>query len=338
MARSILIEGEGDYMAAHAHFAIGQSLCLLGNPEQAGEAHEHLSLASELLAAYGDLELTIQAADWSAWAAYLRNDPAAAEMGESALSRYRELRSPDPDIVVRMLDHLGAYLRQASDYERSLSCYEEALQLLHESGPVLDLSRLARIYHGMALCFWELGRTREATERAEIAVSMYRAECDRRPPEQQIPLARAENDLGVMLMRQGQYARAEDFVMAAMMRFDRAGVLRIKCGLVSSLAELDQLQGRLDKAVEVAQALVGLGEQHGLIALLPDLDRRLGRIHADRGDRRGVDAAFRRAIELLGNAGLEQGLHECHAAYDESLAKCIDRASGSNRSGTGSDS
>jgi tetratricopeptide (TPR) repeat protein len=323
-------------MAAHAHFVIGQSLCQLGNPEQATQALEHLSLASELLAAYGDLELTIQAADWSAWAAYLRNDPGASEMGQSALSRYRELGSPDPEIIVRMLDHLAAYLRQASDYERSLTTYEEALQILHESGPVLDLSRLARIYHGMSLCFAELGRVREAIERGEIAVAMYRAECDRRPPETQIPLARAENDLAVTLMRQGQYSRAEEYVKAAMMRFDRAGVLRLKGYLVSTLAELDQLQGRLDEAVEGAQAAIEIGEQCGEPMLLSKVHQRLGRIHADRGDRRGVDAAFRRAIELLGNAGLEQGLHECQAAYDESLAKCTDRASGENRSGAGS--
>src|SRR5207253_2786272 len=47
MARSILSEGDGDYMAAHAHYAIGQSLCLLGNPDQAGEALEHLALAAD---------------------------------------------------------------------------------------------------------------------------------------------------------------------------------------------------------------------------------------------------------------------------------------------------
>jgi len=74
-------------------------------------------------------------------------DPRAVSAAEDALRRYRSLESRRVEIEARMLEHLATCLARQEDFTRARACYEEALQV---AGPVLDLARLARIYHGWA--------------------------------------------------------------------------------------------------------------------------------------------------------------------------------------------
>ena len=212
-----------------------------------------------------------------------------------------------------MLEHLGTYLLKQRAYDRAQPYYEEAL---HVAGAVRDLSRLGRIYHGLSRCHWRLGDLRRATDLAYKAVALYQVENELRPVSARVALPRVENDLAMLLMRQGMLDRAEELVVAALERMQRAGVDRLRSQIMLTLGEVRQRQGRLEDALEITQQALEVARRHDEQMAVADGHQQLGEIHALLGRPELFDRHFGEALAILRDAGLRERENECLATYE----------------------
>jgi tetratricopeptide (TPR) repeat protein len=296
-------------LRAYGHFFLGQALNRLFRPD---EAIDHLIRARGFFEALDEPWLAAECLEWEAGARYLMEDPGALAMVEEALRRYRELEPRAAEVEARMLEHLGTFLVRHQDYVRARDRYEEALRV---AGSRLDISRLARIYHGLGACHGSLGDVQRAIGLMSRAVTLYRVENDIRPQAARIDLPRAEGDLGSLYLSQGDLARAEELLQAALDHLAESGVERLRSRGLLSLAALRQVQGRLDEALELIREAAGLAERFGERIALAMAHQQMGEVHAARGAHDLVDESFGRALALLEQDGLEGQRSQCLAAY-----------------------
>jgi tetratricopeptide (TPR) repeat protein len=298
-------------LRAYGHFFLGQALNRLFRPE---EAIDHLIRARALFEVLDEPWLAAECLEWEAGARYLKEDPGALAMAEEALRRYRELEPRAAEVESRMLEHLGTILVRHQDYVQARDRYEEALQV---AGRRLDISRLARIYHGLGSCHASLGDVQRAIELTSRAVTLYRVENDIRPQGARVDLPRAEGDLGVWHLSQGDLGRAEDLLRAALDHLAESGVERLRSRGLLSFAALRQAQGRLDEAIELIEQAAALAERFDEQIALAMVHQQLGEVHAARGAHDLVDQCFQRALEILEQDGLAERHAQCLAAYAE---------------------
>jgi tetratricopeptide (TPR) repeat protein len=308
LAGSLLLERSRG-LWAYGHLYLGQALNRLFRPE---EAIDHLRKARELFEALDEPWLAAECLEWEAGACYLKEDPAALGMAQDALRRYRELEPRAPEVESRMLEHIGTILVRHQSYIPARSCYEEALQV---AGRRLDISRLARIYHGLGTCYVKLGDHQRAIELMSRAVTLYRVENDIRPQAARVDLPRAEGDLGACHLSQGELARAEDLFRAALEHLAETGVERLRSRGLLSMAALRQAQGRLDEALELIEQAIALARRFDEQIALATAYEQMGEVQAERAEHRLSDMSFVRALAILERAGLEERRVQCLAAH-----------------------
>jgi tetratricopeptide (TPR) repeat protein len=314
LAGQLLATGETGQLAAVGHLYLGRGLAHLA---RAREALKHLRRARRLFIAEEDPWSAAEAREWEAAALYLQSDPRAVAVGEEALRQYRALEPHRADIEARMLEHVATFLVRQQDFLRAQRYYLEALQV---AGPLLDLARLGRIYHGLSRCHVSLGDVRRAIELATRAVALYEVENDLRPVPARIDLPRVENDLGMMLVRDGQLGRAEELFQSALGHLnDAGGVERLTSYVLLSLAEVRQAQDRLDDAQELIERAMERAQGPGERIVLADAYRQLGELHAERDEHDLADRSFDAALAILTEAGMVERKAECLAAYHRVL-------------------
>jgi tetratricopeptide (TPR) repeat protein len=317
LAAQLLAQATSVYLTAFAHLYLGRALGHLGRP---AEALPHLGEARRLFVSEADPWSAAETREWEAVALYLQEDPTAVSVGEEALERYRALDPRRPEVEARMVEHLATFLVQRTDYARAEQCYQQALLI---AGPVLDLSRLGRVYHGLGRCCYSLGDARRAIDLVSRAVALYAIENDLRPAPARTDLPRVENDLGVMLMEAGQLERAEELFESANRHLLEAGAERLRSYALVSLAEARQARGRVDEAMELIAQALELAERLGEVAAIADASSLLGQIHELRYEHGLADERFQRALAILDEAGMPGRRDHCLAAYQRVLdARC----------------
>ena len=313
LAGHLLEQDTSTYLIAFAHMYLGRALVHLGRPD---EALTHAQQARRLFEAEDDPWSAAEAREWEATALFLKQDARAVAVGEDALGRYRALEPRRPEVEARMVEHLATFLLQRSDYVRAEHCYQQALQV---GGPVLDLARLGRIYHGLGHCYHCLGDARRGIELLSRAVALYAVENDLRPAPARIELPRVENDLGWMLLRAGQPERADELFQSALRRLQEAGAERLQSHVLLSLAEARQGRGELDDATELIERALELSERLDERKAMASAHRQLGEIHEVRQEHHLADERFREALAILDAAGMTGARAECQTAYQRLL-------------------
>ncbi len=298
---------------ANLRHYIGQALVRSMRPDQ---GLEHLRRAQVLLEQEPDPWLAVECADWEASALYLKEDPRALSVAERALELCRATEPRLPGTEARILEHIASIHVKNHTYDRAITFYEEALQA---AGTRRDLPRLGRTYHGLSMAYQERGDLSKAIEFTHKALALYALEHD------MALQANGENELGLLLMRQGQMERAEEAFRAALAHLEEAGTERTKSHVLLSLGELKLRVGRYDdgiqtvtKAIELAKRLderLAQATGHGL----------LGELYERIEKPALADKEFSIAIRLLGVEGLKDRLAETHASYAELLDGRADR-------------
>jgi tetratricopeptide (TPR) repeat protein len=286
----------------------------LGRAVLEAEPVEGLSimrLARGQLARVGEHLMAAEARDWESGALYLLQDPAAFDVGHDALVRYRSLPGRDPSVEARMLEHIGSYLLQREEVQEALAFYRRAIDV---AGAVPDFARLANLHHGLASGYSRVGETRQALDYFERAVNLARVHHDMHGTFA-FNLARLENDYGELLVRVGQWDRADDMVRSALDHFAAAGVEAGLTHALLTMGDLKHRQGELAEAERWTGEAIDVAERLGETKSLARGYEQLGDLRASQGDFDRCDACFTRALEILGDAGLPEQRAEALRRY-----------------------
>ena len=312
--REILDWARSSELIASAHRAVGEALCHLDRPQ---EALGHLLQARELFEAMdGDHGQAAETMELEALALQIAEDPQALTIAREALRRCRSVKERLPEVESRILQRLGTILAARREFRAALAHYQKALEV---AGGVRDLVRLARLYHGLAICHTGDGDVRLAVELLFKAHTLYEAEERLALASTGSDLARVENDIGDLLMRQGDLSRAEGLLMSSLSRYEQAGLERRLSPMLLTLAELRQRQGRLGESVQIIRRAIDLAHRLEETQALAVGYRHLGEVQVAMSEREAAAASFDRALAILRSAGLDRRYADCVAARDRAL-------------------
>ena len=310
--RVIALGGSDELVAYCRHYA-GLALYQLARPTQ---ALPHLREARARFDALGNSWWAAESIDWEAMVLLMVEDPAALRVGRKALRRYRALEPRSPETEARMLEHLGTICLGRRDFEAGRAWYAAALEV--DRG-VRELTRMARIYHGLGMCHHGLG-DRRAAELLLRAITLYEAEQRITPSPARMGLPTVEADLGLVAMTQGDHERAEELLRAALDHYAEAGIERLRSHALLTLGELRQRQERIDEALDFVVQAIDCASSHGEMLTVAVGYRQLAELYASRGDHHLADSAFQRALGMLQEAGMDERVCEVMRAYERVLA------------------
>jgi tetratricopeptide (TPR) repeat protein len=283
------------------------------------ESLAHLRRARRQLARLGEPGLAAQARDWEGAALYLLQHEDAVPVGRDALARYRTLADRDASVEARMLEHIGTYLLHREQVSEALGSYREAIDVA--GGSVLNLARLANIYHGLASGYLRIGSFREALDYFERAVAFSRSAHEVRGVVT-ANLARLENDYGDLLIRHGRWERAEEMIRAALDHFAATGVEAGRAYALLSMGDLLHRQGRREEAFRWTGDAADLAERQCETVSLALAYQQLGELWAAEGDEDRFEASFSRAFEILERARMPERRAEALARYRTTRELC----------------
>jgi tetratricopeptide (TPR) repeat protein len=239
----------------------------------------------------GDMLMTAECLGSEASAAYMMQDPGALALAEGALATCRSL-NPVPRLTEsRMLGVLGGVHAANHQWEAAIRAYEQSIA----AGDVVqDLRRLSMLYSGLSQAYQEIDNTSQATHYAQRAMTIHETLNDR------IALARTENNLGMMLLREGDVAKSRSHLERSLRLFKEAGAdVGAKAAVLLSLCELELAELHVDEAARFATEALELASRLSAVATIADAHAWLGRIAADRGDEGAADAEFAAAFDVL---------------------------------------
>jgi tetratricopeptide (TPR) repeat protein len=292
---------------AQLKLLLGQAL---GKVHQPTEALPHLRRARTLFEQLGDRWGYVDALDWEAGCLYLLEDPQALPAAEEALRLCNELDPLHAPLKARILGHIGNMHVLRKEWGKAIRCFDSAIEL---GGSLQDLGRLARMYTGLSVAYQETGNLAKAAACAQRAISLHAVDRDR------WQIGMAENNLGLVLLKQGDYAAAEQHLNSSLQIYTEANQERGRSHVLLSLGELYLGRGELERAESFFDQAVALAErlrEHLTLALAHQF---LGKLAAQRADDEAADTEFWLALELLTGERAAERLVECHAVYAQVL-------------------
>ena len=171
------------------------------------------------------------------------------------------------------------------------------------------------MYSGLSSAYRETGHVEAAVKYAGRSIALLEVLRDR------VSLARAENNLGLILLAQGDGAGAHEHLDRSLELADATIPEAGRSRVLMSLCELSLLQGNLQSARQFADQALEMAERLKEAANVAEAHIWLGRIAAEVGDDELCDTEFEIAFRGLKDQGVEERLLRCHGVYAEILEK-----------------
>ena len=285
------------------------ALIELGRPD---DALPELERARATFAAAGDRWMEVECQEWEATALARKEDPAALQVAQEALERCRDLQPRPHALETRILARLAGLYVLRQEWAKVVELSEH---MVEAAGSIYDLRRMADMYSQLSAAYSEMGDLARATTSAQKALVLHDLLRD------QLALARAENNLGVALMRLGKLSAAELHLERSLELCEQIGIERGRSHVLLSLGELYLVKGDHGKAVEWVDAAKALTRDLGEQVTLAAAHQLGGAIAAAAGDPDLADREFTAALDLLRTLDQPTRLAGCHAAYAEVLEK-----------------
>ncbi len=330
----LIAVGDNLGAAAVGETALGQSL----DPDTTARIKFHMAMAYLRLAqpivarrfasaarAYfdqtGDVVMTAECLGSEATAAYLMEDSAAVGLAEAALAICRSISPVPRPTESRLLMVLGNVHSMNQDWQAAIETYEQAISA---ADVVHDLRRMSVLYSGLSTAYQELGQYDQAGRFAQRALNIHQTLND------QLSLARSENNLGVLLVRAGDLTTARPHIERSLHLFEVAGVEVGKAHIILSLAELALAKHDLVEAERLGHDALVLALRLSEFSAAAEAHYWLAKVAEARGDDQAIDAEFAAAFEALGREPGRGRAARYHAMYAEILEARGDLA-GANR-------
>jgi len=290
-------------------FYLGQAYCRLVRPS---EALPHLRAARESFARLRDDWMLVETMDWEASALGLLEDPSAIDVEYEALRQCRELVPKPPQTEARILGHIAGMHVVSESWAQAVRYYEASLKAAEE---VRDILQLAKMHHGLGTAYQRMLKPAVARQHFDLALSLYGMESDL------AAVYRVHNDLGFLLLQQGQFEAAGDHLNRALAGCDEVALDRRGRGFI--LVNLGELACRTGRPLEARKYLteaLRAAEVTGEQLVAADGHSMLGVLEEQAGMRRAADQHFDLALRTLRELGMADRLRECHMRYAELLS------------------
>jgi tetratricopeptide (TPR) repeat protein len=303
-----LLEGEHTLVGeAWLRLRRGSALLHLGRPE---DALPELRTAQGIFEEAGDRWMVVECQEREATALAHKEDPAALQVAEQALERCRELQPRPHALETRILSRLASLYVSRHEWSKAVELSE---RMVEAAGSIYDLRRMADMYNDLSVAYSEMGDPARATTYSQKALVLHDLLRD------QLALARAENNLGLALMRLGKLNAAQLHMERSLALCRQIGIERGQGHVLLSLAELHMVKGEHQPAAERIEAAKNLTRGLGEHATLAQAHQLGGRVAAAAGDPDLADREFGAALDILSRLDQPARLAGCHAAYAEVL-------------------
>lgn len=314
LGHSLLDRSSSAFSLGRIRYYLAQAYLGSGQPERAevllADARSHFE-------AVGDRVMLAECIGAQAALANMRQSKDALALAEEALAVCRKLKMVPAPTEARLQGILASVHVASRDWDRAIPAYEEAIKV---GGSVFDLRRVARMYGGLGAAYHEMGEVETATRYAMRSVSLLEVLRDR------VALARAENNLALVLMARGDLTGARRHLDRSLELCDEADLEFGRSHVLLSLCELSMQEGKVEQAHKLAQQALGLAARLEEGASIAEAHVWLGRIADRRGDVEAVDREFEDAIRGFEALGLHERLLQCHGVYAEILERRGDLA------------
>ncbi len=285
-------------------FYLGQAYCRLVQPR---EALVYLPLAREQFERQGDELLAVDALDWEASARGLLEDPESIALTNQALERCRKLDPRPRQMEARILGHLANMFVVAQSWTMAISHYEAAVEA---ASAVKDLLQLAKMHHGLGTTYERLRQPATARKHFDKALALYSIESD------QSAIYRLENDLGNLLLQEGNVDSAERHFLNALAGAEELRINRRGRGFIlANLGDVSLRKGRVDEARAYLTQASEVGEAFGERIVLASVEVLFGRLEEGLGNAQSADGHFLQAINILDELEMPNRLRDCHMEY-----------------------
>ncbi len=262
--------------------------------------------------AAGDRWMVAECISLEANALHLLDDRSALHVAESALEACRQLSPPNPSLEARILGNIGSIHVAHHRYAKAVEFYSLAVEA---AAQMKDLGRVGVMYNDLGIAYEHLGDLPRSRAFAQKAITIHELLHDR------IAVARAENNLGLVLMKQGRHDQAKEHLERSLDICEETGVEVGKGHVLLSLAELALNGGDPDGAGRRTREALELAERTRENAMIASAHEMFGQIADVQGNDRQADAAFATAIAMFESEKLADRLVTCRATY----AKVLER-------------
>jgi tetratricopeptide (TPR) repeat protein len=308
MGRHLLDQRWSAEDAAVIHFSVGQAYCRMVRPH---EAIEHLQLARPEFERVGDEWMAVEALDWESSALGLLGDPEALPLANKTLERCRRLGPSAAQIEARILGHIAGMYVVAHSWEHAIRYYESAVIAAHG---VKDLLQLAKMHHGLGTAYQRLEQPALARRHFDKAVVLYSMESDLSA------VYRVENDIGELLLRNGQLDGAEEHLLKALAGSNELSMDRRGRGYVlANLGEVHLRRGDTFRARSFVEQALDLAEAIPEPVVIANAQVLLGHLDEREGKLATADHHFETAIQILEELRMPDRLRDVHMDYAELL-------------------
>jgi tetratricopeptide (TPR) repeat protein len=294
--------------AAFIRFYLGQAYCRLVRP---AEALPHLTFARQEFESNADEWMAVEALDWESSALGLLDNPEALPLANKALERCRRLDPRAPQIEARILGHIAGMFIVSQSWTRAIRYYEAAAEA---ASAVKDLLQLAKMHHGLGLAFRQMHQPATAREHYDKALALYSLESDLSA------VYRVENDLGHLLLHEGQLESAERHFLKALEGSNELNIQRRGRGFIlASLGEVMLRKGQLADANEYLLQSMDAGEATGERIVLAEARVLLAQVDERIGNTSQASAHMEVAIQIFEELRMPDRLRDAHMEYAELL-------------------
>jgi tetratricopeptide (TPR) repeat protein len=306
---SLLDLGTSAHRLGRIRYFVAIAYIQTGQPEH---AQELLVQARAHFEAINDGVMLAECLGAEASLAYLNQRPDALAIAERALAVCRSLDPVPVPTEARLLGIVATAHVANLDWDKAVEIYAEAIEAAGSFG---DLKLLASMYRGLSSSYKQLGQMDSAARYATRSVALLEVLRDR------VALARAENNLGLILMARGETAAAREHLDRSLTMGDATELQVGRSRMLLNLCELCLQENNIEQAGEFAREALALATRLREGLNVSDAHMWLGRIADRLGDPGGTDREFAQAIQGLEQQGRRESLFHAHGVYAEILER-----------------